>query len=385
MRGRISKRQGSRLLRQKRQGGAVIILFAFCLVVMIGILGLAVDSSISYLSKARLSLAADSAVLAAADSYTRDTTQGTDPARRADNFSNAADAYFAANYPSSFLGKHKQTGSLTTPDRLDPPYLQYNAQSDNPLTFARVLTSDSLKPVTSPIVSLKQQMSDANIAMLLDESTSITRPKWNAISDALQNSYVKNLDADTVRVAVIPIGDPLRTNVSVPFDPTKDGFSPQVVDAALVPYLTGTTATCKAMQLAVDQFKNLKDTPYKKNIILLITDGAATDSGESYCTGGLDEYVKDNIHEKHIAMYSVGWGSDFYDPSGQVADNLKCLTNDPQYPGTGCVVDMGGDDKDGDKYCLGDETFDPDNPSIPALTACLVHASVGGVEQVLTH
>ena len=75
--------------------GNVILLFAFMLIPVLGIVGIAVDVSRGYLVKSRLGDALDSAALAAAQSV--DDSQ---------EFSEDVDKFFYANYPQGYLGSN---------------------------------------------------------------------------------------------------------------------------------------------------------------------------------------------------------------------------------------------------------------------------------------
>ncbi|WP_080428176.1 TadE/TadG family type IV pilus assembly protein [Burkholderia ubonensis] len=389
MRGQFFDRRDARTCRRQRQQGSVIILFAVCLLAMVGILGLAIDSSIAYLSKARLSLAADSAVLAAADSYTSDTNKGVDRVTRDSNASAVAKSYFHLNYPDWFLHGEKPKGVLAFADSQGATALEFDANSENPLTFATVLSSQRLTPKTSPVVELRHMASNTNVAMLLDQSTSVTKGSWDEIADILRKHYVAQLDQKTTRISVIPFGSPEGTKVAVKFDKNKDGFNPAAVSEALNGYLGGATSLCKALHLAVEQFDSLAGTVPRQNVILLITDGQPSDGQEDYCydpvtkVRGIDNYFRENIHKKGIAVYSIGWGPEFGgDGPGSAANYLKCYTGDRQYPGQSCDVDVGL--YDDSKYCLGDIKADSEDQGYPYLTSCITHSTGGAALKVLT-
>jgi Flp pilus assembly protein TadG len=250
--------------------------FAVCLVVLLGALGLAIDSGFAYFAKARLSLAADSAVLAAADIY----AHSADPKTQEQDAREAANAYFRANYPLGFLGTRNTTGTLTLPQPPTPngTYLQYNAKTEHPLTFAKVLHLGNFQTITAtPVVALRALKGNANIVMVLDQSSSITMGVWRTqIKPSLEKYYIDRLDNSTTRVAVIPFGDPDGTEVLVPFE-EKRGFDPVQVKRALDGYVAGNTATLKALTLAVDELAKPPQDNAEK-IILLFTDGVPTDA-----------------------------------------------------------------------------------------------------------
>src|SRR6202011_4781816 len=55
--------------RRRRQKGQAIVLIALLMIVLLGLLGLALDSGRGYVDRRELQAAADAAVLAAGDSY----------------------------------------------------------------------------------------------------------------------------------------------------------------------------------------------------------------------------------------------------------------------------------------------------------------------------
>ncbi len=86
----------------RKQQGQVFIIVALSLVALIGSVGLAVDSGLGYMVKAKLNAAVDSASIAAARAVTQgqhaSRAKSQCPARRHRKF-------FAANYPAAgYLG-----------------------------------------------------------------------------------------------------------------------------------------------------------------------------------------------------------------------------------------------------------------------------------------
>jgi Flp pilus assembly protein TadG len=335
-----------------RQRGAVLVLFAACLLAMLCVLGLTIDTAMAYSAKSRLSLAADSAVLAAANAYAHDTNAGT----RKQSAENAADAYFAANYPGGFLGTRSSAGKL----EINGTHLTYHAQSESPLTLASVMSSKNLPLVTAPEVTLAQFGGKVNIVLVLDESSSITALVWNghcmqgctdpttspafaASIAAMFYRYIDQFDSANTRVAVLPFGSPKETTVALKF--REQGFDPQEVKAKIWPYLGGNTATATALELAIKELDRIsKAQPdHAKNIILLATDGLPTGQGNPDAAMAVQA---DILHRKNIALYSIGYGPEFKSPQ---EDKLKCMTGDRNHrPQTACPSKIYPDSK----YCL---------------------------------
>ena len=84
----------------KNQGGQVFIIVALSILALIGAIGLAVDSGLGYMIKARLNTALDAASIAAANAVSQGTTEGAQTA----SAQAAARKFFAVNYPADYLG-----------------------------------------------------------------------------------------------------------------------------------------------------------------------------------------------------------------------------------------------------------------------------------------
>lgn len=363
MRGRSFK-CGRRGVRQQR--GSVILLFAICLIVLIGVLGLAIDSSMAYFAKARLSLATDSAVLAAADVYSQAKDRPDDARQKA---TLAADSFFRANYPYDFAGTDSITGNLKIWEEDGDTHFRYVTQEVNPLTFARVLSKVPLKNNALAEYVIRLSLRNAHIVMLLDESTSITQPTWKVIVKSIEDNYIDKLDTKTTRIAMIPIADPDKyLDHVLPFCPKgicppAPGFDPKIVKESLQYYVAGTTAAKKAFDTAVEQFQQLdSQVPQEKaqNIVLLVTDGGFRDDQKAV------EEISQSLHENlHVDFYGIGWGPVLNqgspkcivgDPDNRVDDEVCATGVFRAYPGS--------------RYCLGEvQGWDPD------LDHCLIKAS----------
>jgi Flp pilus assembly protein TadG len=121
-------------LNVKKQKGQVIIMLAISMVILIGAVGIAIDSGLGYMVKARLNAAVDSAAAAA-----RAVSRGSDQAVQEASARQAAQRFFAANYPEGYLGS---TTTLNEPVvRFDEGKItiDISAQAVLPVTFMRVM------------------------------------------------------------------------------------------------------------------------------------------------------------------------------------------------------------------------------------------------------
>lgn len=149
----------------KTQQGQVLIMVALSLVVLIGSVGLAIDSGLGYLVKAKLNAAVDSAGVAAA----RAASQGDDQAAQTASAQQAAREFFAANYPAGYLG--------TTPTFNDPTItfdqgritVDATATAAVPVSFMRVLNFNLLNVAASSQTIRR----DLDMAFVVDTSGSM--------------------------------------------------------------------------------------------------------------------------------------------------------------------------------------------------------------------
>lgn len=157
-----------KLSSNKKRRGAVLLLVTLAMVFVLPIIGLAVDVTLLYMIKTRLSAAVDGGALAAARSLSR----GVDLASQTTAASNTAVAYFRANFPQ---------GYLMTPDTSPNPTVLVDASVMNlrtvtidatvqaPMYFLRLLGFTE-----APVRAYGQaSRRDVNIVLVLDRSGSL--------------------------------------------------------------------------------------------------------------------------------------------------------------------------------------------------------------------
>src|SRR5580704_18998755 len=86
-------------IRKSREKGIAVYLTAFFLLLMIPIVGLAIDGGYAFVIRTRLSAAADSAALAAGRGINLSGTQ----AQANTQATTQATAFFNANFPSGYM------------------------------------------------------------------------------------------------------------------------------------------------------------------------------------------------------------------------------------------------------------------------------------------
>jgi Flp pilus assembly protein TadG len=244
-----------------RRRGVVFVLLAIVLIVVIGMVGLAIDLSVAYFLKARLSQAADAAALAGARSLAR----GADLSTQTANAQAVATNFFNANFPNGYWGS---TTSLLTPavtenDTTKIRYVTVNATATVPTFFMRALGKNTVLVGTSAQAARR----DANIMIILDRSGSMK----NAVSqlDTSADWFVGQFAPGRDQVGLVTFGGTYNL-----VKPTTS-FSPSVVNT--INTLTsstvyGTTNHAQPLWVAYQALAELNQ-PGALNAIVFFTDG----------------------------------------------------------------------------------------------------------------
>lgn len=156
-------------LSSNRERGATVMIFTLLLsFALLPILGLCVDVSFVYFANSRFHAAADAAALAGG----RSLSVGLDFASQKANAESIANQYFAANFPTNFLGAQnikvtataQQTGDLYRT-------VTVTASADIPLSFMRMVGYNTAGITASAQTSRR----DINIVLVLDRSGSMQK------------------------------------------------------------------------------------------------------------------------------------------------------------------------------------------------------------------
>ncbi len=153
----------------KGERGAVIILFTFiATLVMIPMVGLGIDGSILFWTKAKLSAAVDAAALAAA----RSLSVGTTLAAQESSATATAQQYFAADFPPGFLGIPASSDQLNVTfveTGLKSRIVTVQGSTSAPLYFMRIFGFQSQQIVANGQATRR----DLNLILVLDRSGSM--------------------------------------------------------------------------------------------------------------------------------------------------------------------------------------------------------------------
>ena len=150
----------------RRQRGAVAIMVALSMLVLLGAVGLAIDAGLAYMVKARLNAAVDSAALAGA----RAVTSGASQADQVASAQAASARFFAANIPSTYLSSNPNLLGTTVTFNAGTATIDVRAEAPMPVSFMQVMGFTSLNPVAYAQTIRK----DLDMALVVDTSGSLS-------------------------------------------------------------------------------------------------------------------------------------------------------------------------------------------------------------------
>jgi Flp pilus assembly protein TadG len=255
--------------RQSERGIAVIAT-TIMLVILIPVIGLALDVTLLYVDKAKLQGAVDGAALAGAESLARgdnDSAQQT-AARQ------SAAAYVFLNYPSSFFFTNSVTVNQATDVTIDETVANQRtvgvtAHANVPTLFMRWLNFTSTNVNASATVTRR----DVNVVLVMDRSNSLAVSNSCAAVLQAATNFVNKFSNGSDNVGLVTFAS--STNADFPI---ANNFQTATVN---VPTLIngvsceGSTSSAMALWTGYDQLVGLNQ-PAALNVILFFTDGIPT-------------------------------------------------------------------------------------------------------------
>ncbi|WGS52640.1 VWA domain-containing protein [Paraburkholderia sp. D15] len=259
---------------KRRQRGSVSVMMAVSLIALIGILGLAVDSGLGYMIKARLDAAVDGAVIAAGEAVTR----GNNQAQQTTNAQQAASAFFSANYPAGFLGSSVTAGTPSVVFNAGTVTIGMTAQASVPVTFTHTLGFKVLNVAASSQAIRKT----LDMAFVIDTTGSLNVSGVPAAVRANAIAFLNNFDVTNDRVALMHFA--FGTLVDVPFNGNTRGFNRTLMTTDINKYtFSGSTNSAEAIWNARNQLNTVITQPSSLRVIVFFSDGAPN-SFASYFT-----------------------------------------------------------------------------------------------------
>jgi Flp pilus assembly protein TadG len=249
--------------------GQIAIIVAITLVVLIGMVGLAVDSGRGYGVKAKLSAAVDAAAIAAA----RGLTVGDNDAERIANAQLAAQKFFNGNFPNDYLGS-TPTSLNTTAVHKDDGYWQVNvtATANMPTTFMRVLGQNELDVVASGEVIRR----DVDIMLVMDTSGSIGSAMAGlkaCAKNSFVNKFIEGPGGD--RLGLVSFASGAVLDVPINKDASR-GFSKLQINNAIDSFSSsGWTGSAEGMRRALNEINAIPASLRSSlRVIVFFSDGA---------------------------------------------------------------------------------------------------------------
>ena len=248
--------------------GQIAIIVAITLVVLIGMVGLAVDSGRGYGVKAKLSAAVDAAAIAAARGLT-----GDNDAERIANAQLASQKFFYGNFPNNYLGSTPTSLSTTAVHKSDGYWqVNVNATANLPTTFMRVLGQNELDVLAASEIIRR----DVDIVLVMDTSGSIGSA-MAGLKACAKNSFVnKFIDGPGGdRLGLVSFASGAVLDVPINKDATR-GFNKTQMNNAIDSFTSsGWTGSAEGMRRALNEINAIPASLRSSlRVIVFFSDGA---------------------------------------------------------------------------------------------------------------
>lgn len=272
--GRIANTRAPRAKPGER--GATVILFSFMIVtVMAPLIGFAIDGSICYWMKTKLSSSVDSAALAAA----RSLSLASDSTQLQTQGATTASEYFAANFQTGDMGT-----SLPSVTQASPCTDNSNPCTTVAETSAQLITVTVQATVTVPLYFMRlighssTNLSDtgqsirrsANIMLVLDRSYSMQEAGVCSTMVASAQNFVNYFVDGRDTLGLVTFQS--TANYDYTLTQSFKSSSPSLNSKLSQLVCTGYTTTAEALNLAYTKL-NALNQPSALNAIVLFTDG----------------------------------------------------------------------------------------------------------------
>ena len=261
-----------------RQRGAIAIMVAISMMVLLGVVGLAIDAGLAYLVKARLNAAVDSAALAGA----RAVTTGANQKEQIDNAVAAAKDFFAANIPTNYLLSSPRILNTSVTFNGGQAVIDVTADAKMPVSIMQVLGFESL----TPVASAQTIRNDLDMALVIDTSGSLKTSAATVKSSS--TSFLNRFNVTQDRVALIHFAAGVETDS--PIKPSERGFDRPAMNRAINGYVfDGGTSSFEGMWEARRQLNSVPSgNRSTMRVIVFFSDGAPTSFG------ALPEFINAN-------------------------------------------------------------------------------------------
>lgn len=256
---------GVRRRREAREGGMAVMLTAIMLLFTIPTIGLAIDAGLLYVIRGRLTAACDAASLATA----RNLNMGQTLSEQTAAATVRGNAFFGANFPTSYLGTTGTTKSISVAQtNMSTLTVTTTATTNAPLYFMRLLGGTTA--VAGAIGKASRR--DVNLMLVLDRSGSMTgTPCTDMISASktFVNMFVNGRDT----LGLVTFG----SSVFLAYPPSNNFRTTGSLLTSAIDLIacSGGTNTSDSYMTAYNQLVSINE-PLALNMIVFFTDGYPT-------------------------------------------------------------------------------------------------------------
>jgi Flp pilus assembly protein TadG len=282
-----------------RQRGAIAIMVALALLVLLSLVGLIVDSGFAYMTKARLNAAVDSAALAAA----RAVTIGNNQAEQRASAQDAAARFFAANIPQGYLlSKPKLLGTDVAFDA-GTVTIDVRAEAPMPVSLMQLTGFSSMTPGASAQTIRR----DLDMAFVVDTSSSL-RSVGASVRTAAK-SFLNKFNVTQDRVALINFS--AGAEVDSPINRSARGFDRPGMLSKIDQYdFPAYTSSIEGMWHARDQLKGIPaENRSSLRVIVFFSDGVPNGIGAKW------PFLDNGCNKTGVIVMANGKLTGLYDPN----------------------------------------------------------------------
>jgi Flp pilus assembly protein TadG len=250
----------------QRQRGAIAIMVALSMLVLLAAVGLVIDGGLAYLVKARLNAAVDSAALAGARAVTTGNTQNDQIA----SATQAARDFFAANIPANYLLSQPQITSINVTFNAGMATIDVRAQAPMRVSLMQVMGFSSLTPGAYAQTIRK----DLDMAVVVDTSGSLMSSA--AAVRAATKTFLNAFNVTQDRVALIHFASGVE--VDNPISTSARGFDRTSMLQNVTAFnFNGGTSSVEGMWNARNQLNMIPtNNRSSQRVIVFFSDGAPT-------------------------------------------------------------------------------------------------------------